>query len=154
MNITEHFTLEEMTFSDTAERKGINNSIPSNLRSNIKLTCEKMELIRKALGNKSITVTSGFRSQALNTAIGGVSKSDHMLALAVDFKCPEVGTPFEICKILEPIREQLGIKQLIYEYGRWVHVGFNPVEKEPINRVLTYKLINGQVKAIPGIQQI
>lgn len=120
--LTEHFTLEEMTASQTAARMGIPNQPPPEVYQQLVRTCQMMELIRHELLDKPITVTSGYRSEAVNRAVGGVGKSQHSTGMAVDFICPGFGTPLEICQALEPKMAELGIDQLIHEYGSWVHV--------------------------------
>lgn len=120
--LTSHFTLVEMTHSDTAVRRGIGNSPPADAFAQLKLTCEMLEKIRHVLGDKPLIVTSGYRSAALNAAVGGVATSQHQLGQAADFLCPDFGTPREICEKLAPLMAELGIDQLIFEYSLWVHV--------------------------------
>jgi zinc D-Ala-D-Ala carboxypeptidase len=123
--LTEHFTLEEFTDSQTAARKGIPNVPPvgSPERANLMRTAETMELVRMMLGDKPVLVSSGYRSPAVNAAVGGSKSSAHMSGLAVDFSCPGFGTPKAICKKLEPRMRELGIDQLIHEFDSWVHLG-------------------------------
>jgi zinc D-Ala-D-Ala carboxypeptidase len=123
--LTPHFTLEEFTDSQTAARKGIPNVPPmgSPERANLQRTAEVMETVRIILGNHPILVSSGYRSPAVNAAVGGSKSSAHMSGLAVDFSCPSFGTPLQICKRLEPAMRELGIDQLIHEYETWVHLG-------------------------------
>jgi zinc D-Ala-D-Ala carboxypeptidase len=123
--LTEHFTLEEFTDSQTAARKGINNVPPANSqeRKNIQRTAETMEKVRTILGDKPILISSGYRSPQVNAAVGGSKSSAHMSGLAVDFSCPGFGTPLQICKKLHPHMKELGIDQLIHEYDTWVHLG-------------------------------
>lgn len=120
--LTQHFTLAEMTYSQTAARMGIDNTPPLDVMAELKQTCEMMEKIRTVLGNKPITVTSGYRSEAVNRAVGGVGKSQHQTGQACDFICPGFGDPHEICEALEPMMAMLGIDQLIWEFASWVHV--------------------------------
>lgn len=140
MHLTPHFTLDEMIGSDTAERLGIDNMPPGNVIASIRNTAEMMERIRAHLSgifgrDVPIIVTSGYRCEALNRAIGSEDTSHHRRGWAVDFKAPSFGTPFEICACLQPVMDDIGIGQLIHEYGRWVHVSTGPVA--PVNRVLT-----------------
>src|SRR5574343_627287 len=104
MQLTEHFTLEEFQFSDTAVRKGIDNSVPQDLLDNVTLTAMGMERVRSILG-KPIKVTSGYRGPKLNAAIGGAKSSAHMSGLACDFTCESYGTPLDICKRLVQVKE-------------------------------------------------
>src|SRR5699024_60430 len=90
----------------------------------LRATAQCMERVRILLGNEPIHVDSWFRSSALNIAVGGVSNSAHRLGYAVDFVCPTYGAPLIIAQRL--VTTQLKFDQLIYEYGRWVHVSFDP----------------------------
>jgi len=133
--MTPHFSLAEFTASDTAARLGIDNSLPNELREAAHRTLEMMERIRSHLG-VPITITSGYRCEALNRAIGSKPGSDHTLAFAVDFKASRAGTPAKIAKSLESVIGVLGIGQLILEFGAWVHVS-TKIPDKPINRVIT-----------------
>ena len=135
--VTEHFTLEEFTISSTADRLGIDNSIPSQLMANMARTAGVMELVRLLLGNKSVIVTSGYRSPELNKAVGGVpGKSAHLAGLACDFICPAFGSPLAVCKALSPHTTALKFDQLIYEYS-WVHIGLASPGDQPRQQLLT-----------------
>jgi zinc D-Ala-D-Ala carboxypeptidase len=133
VNLSTHFSLEE--FTATAHR-GIDNSLPDRLLADARQTCELMERIRAHLGGVPIIVTSGYRCPQLNRAIGSADTSDHIRALAVDFKAPAFGTPYEVAKELARHVEDLGIGQLIHEFGSWVHVSTR-VPSNPVNRVIT-----------------
>ena len=119
--LTEHFTLEEFTKSTVASRLKIDNSVPTELMPNIKLTAAKLELVRQALG-KPIIITSGYRCPALNARVGGVATSAHTQGLAVDFHS-SFGTPKEICQRL--IDAGVQFDKLIQEHNQWVHIGFS-----------------------------
>lgn len=123
MNLSQHFTYEEMTVSETAARKGIDNNPPPAFLENLKITCQFMEVVRAALRHP-IKVTSGYRSPTLNTAIGGSVHSAHCLGYAVDFSCPEFGTPFVVATELATKLEEFD--QIIHEYESWVHASFDP----------------------------
>lgn len=133
--MTPHFSLEEFTASDTAARLGIDNRLPDELRENALKTLQMMERIRFHI-DAPITITSGYRCEALNRAIGSKPTSDHTLAFAVDFKAPRAGTPYEIAKDLASVIDVLGIGQLILEFGTWVHVSLARPDKT-INRIIT-----------------
>ncbi len=123
--LTEHFTLEEFTDSQTAARRGINN-VPGPLsqeRSNLQGTAEVMEKVRTLLGDHPILISSGYRNPWVNSAVGGSKNSAHTHGLAVDFSCPGFGTPLQVCEALEPHMKALGIDQLIHEYKTWIHLG-------------------------------
>jgi zinc D-Ala-D-Ala carboxypeptidase len=124
-HLSKNFTLEEFTDSQTAARKHINNAPPAQELVNLKRTAEVMEKVRTLLGDKPILVSSGYRSPAVNAAVGGSKSSAHMSGLAVDFSCPGFGTPKHICKTLEPHMKALGVDQLIHEYNQWIHLGLS-----------------------------
>lgn len=138
-HLTPHFTLEEFTNSQTAARKGIKNVPPvgSVERHNLQATAEVMEEVRSLLNNHPILISSGYRSPPVNAAVGGSKGSAHMGGLAVDFICPDFGTPLEICKELEPHMRKLGIDQLIHEFGTWVHLGLRPKDMAPRHQAMT-----------------
>lgn len=83
--LSQHFTWREATFSATAHREGIDNTPPQAARENIERAAFGMEAVRSLLGDKPITVTSWFRSPAVNKAVGGSDTSSHLTGLAVDF---------------------------------------------------------------------
>lgn len=145
MKITPHFTLEEVEFSQTAVRKGIDNKLPPELMDNVKRMAELMEKVRYEL-NSTIHITSWYRCHELNAAIGGSSKSAHPLGLACDFVSP-FGTPLEICKA---IQSKVGYDQLIDE-GTWVHIGLSL--EPPRYEVLTARFPNGKVVYTKGLTQ-
>ena len=133
--MTPHFSLDEFTASDTAARLNIDNRIPDELRENALKTLQMMERIRFHI-DAPISITSGYRCEALNRAIGSKPTSDHTLAFAVDFKAPKAGTPYEIAKDLAGVIDVIGIGQLILEFGTWVHVSLARPDKT-INRIIT-----------------
>lgn len=84
-----YFTVAEMVKSETADRRGIDNRLPKALICNVNgLIDNVLDPLREAYG-KPITVTSGYRCEALNKAVGGSKTSEHMKGMAADI----VGTP-------------------------------------------------------------
>ena|ERR1039458_6237266 len=124
MQLTEHFSLEEMTFSQVAARRGINNTPPPAQLANLARTAQAMEQVKGILGGKSVHVDSGYRSTLVNADVGGVSSSAHCKGLACDFVCPDFGTPYEVAKAILASVECPDFDQLILEYG-WVHLGLS-----------------------------
>jgi zinc D-Ala-D-Ala carboxypeptidase len=123
MNLSDHFTLEEATHSDTATRLGINNQPSAVQLENMKKAAEGMEKVRALLG-KSIHVNSWLRLPEVNVAVGGSKISSHMDGWAIDFTCKDFGNPLAVCKAIEAA----GIKfdQMIHEYASWTHISFAP----------------------------
>jgi zinc D-Ala-D-Ala carboxypeptidase len=141
MNLSPHFTVEEFTASDTASRRGIDNSLPATLLVAAGQTCDMLERIRDRLSQLAgvtvpIEISSGYRCHALNQAVGSADTSDHPKGMAADFKAPTFGSPLEVCQALAPLVSDLEIGQLIYEYGRWIHVSTRRPDKQ-INRIIT-----------------
>lgn len=125
MKLTKHFTLEELTRSDVAVRKGIDNTPPGFVIENLRRLADRLETLR-ALLDAPIIVSSGYRCPILNHAIGGSRTSAHTSGLAADFIAPDFGTPLEIARVIERHADALDYDQLIYE-GAWVHIGFTLV---------------------------
>jgi len=122
MNLSKHFTLHEMTVSQTASRKGIDNTPGDSEIVALKTLCEKVLDPIRVHFDRPVIVTSGFRSVRLNKAIGGSSTSQHCKGEAADFTVPGVSN-YELCKWME---RNLNYDQLIYEYGEsgWVHSSY------------------------------
>lgn len=143
MQLSEHFTLEEATYSETAVRMGIPNQ-PSSLQlENMKHAAAELEKIRALLG-KPMHINSWLRLPDVNVAVGGSKISSHMDGFAIDFTCAGFGTPLEVCKAIE----KSGIKfdQMIHEFARWTHISFAP---EMRGQVLT--IFRPENKYKPGI---
>lgn len=146
--LTNHFSLEELTHSDTASARGIDNTLPSELLPNMQGVAEMLERIRAVL-DAPINISSGYRCPALNKAVGGAKTSDHLNALAADITAPGFGTPTEVARLLAPLVETLGIGQIILEGVRgkqWVHVSTKQPSNQ-INRVITIT----DLGVMPGI---
>jgi putative chitinase len=122
MNLSEHFTLEEATHSDTAIKLGISNQPDERQLGNLKKSAEGMEKVRALLG-KPIGISSWLRLPEVNVAVGGSKVSAHMDGFAIDFTCPAVGVPLEIAKKIAA--SDIQYDQMIHEYGRWVHISFD-----------------------------
>jgi len=139
--LSPHFSLAEMTYSATAIQQGINNTPNNDQVAKLKELCElTLEGIRTLCGDNPVNVSSGFRSQQLNAAIGGASNSAHMYGCAADFTIAGYGSPLQICQLVQKHMQALRVDQLIYERpsGVWVHVGIAiPPSTTPRHQVLT-----------------
>lgn len=133
--LSPHFSLDELTLSETAVRLHLDNTPSDRALVNLRRTASVLEKIRARLGNKPISVSSGYRSKQVNTAVRGSSNSFHVLGLACDFICPSAGNPLQICKIIAA--SDIPFDQLIHEYGRWVHVGIAVEGTSPRRQLLT-----------------
>ena len=120
-----YFTLAEMTKSATAQRKGINNGPSIQVCKSLTALIEKvLDPLREAYG-KPIIVTSGYRCEKLNKAVGGAASSQHVKGEAADIRSVQ-DTPEENKKLFDLIvKLGLPFDQLINEYNYdWVHVSF------------------------------
>ncbi len=117
--LSPNFTLEELTTTNT----GLDNTPNADEIERLKLLAAFMEKVRAVLGNKSMSVNSAFRSEAVNNAVGGVPNSAHRLGYACDFVCPSFGTPLDVCKALDAAGTAgtIVFDQLIQE-GTWTHI--------------------------------
>ena len=136
MKLSKNFSLQELTKSDTAIRKSIDNTPSDEVLSNLTSLCNMvLQKVRDSHG--VVTVTSGYRSPELNKAIGGSTTSDHCKGCAADFEVPGLDNK----QLALWIIDNLTFKQLIlefYEDGQpnsgWVHCSFE--EGDNNNQVL------------------
>lgn len=128
MQLTKNFTLSELTYSDKASARGIDNSLPPYLMRNAQALAERLQLIRGALG-VPVTISSGYRCPELNKAVGGSKSSQHQLALAADIHAKGY-TAQELFKFITG--SNFGFDQLILERvggKEWVHISVQPKER-------------------------
>jgi putative chitinase len=140
VNLTPHFTLEELTTTN----KALDNTPSKEMIEVLRTTAFHMERVRELLGNVSIKVSSGYRSPEVNKAVGGSKTSAHLLGYAVDFTAYG-HTPLTIANTLA--KSDLKFDQLIYE-GTWVHISFDPKMRR---EVLTARFKNGKATYLKGI---
>lgn len=149
MNLTQNFSLIELTSSETAARKGIDNTPTQDVITNLRELCVYvLQPLREQYG-KSINITSGYRSPKVNKAIGGSTTSDHCFGNAADFTVAisDYHHVFSILRTLE-------FDQLIWEFGdihapQWIHVSFRC---KGANRKQVLKAVKnalGQTKYLP-----
>lgn len=144
MNLTEHFTLEEMIFSSTATVRGIDNTATPEIVANLTTLCATLEQVRALLGFP-MHIDSGYRCPDLNMAVRGVPTSAHVTGFAADFICPQFGAPLEIVKALGA--SDLKWDQVIQE-GTWVHLSVAPAMRQ---QALTAHFVNGVASYQQGI---
>jgi len=128
MKLTENFSLNELTKSQTAERKGIDNTPSAEHQDNLKSLCEMiLQPIRDHFG-QVVSVSSGYRSPELCVAIGSSTQSQHAKGQASDFEIFGVSNK----ELADWIDENLDYDQLILEYWKesdpnsgWIHCSFN-----------------------------
>lgn len=129
MKFTEHFTLEELTFTSHREFDNTPNVLQIN---NLQRLAEFMEQVRELLG-KPILVDSAYRSPEVNHAVGSTSVSQHLRGCACDFRVPGM-TPAQVVEAIH--KSDLEYDQLILELG-WTHISIpNTDDAEPRNIAL------------------
>jgi hypothetical protein len=136
--LSPHFTLAELVRSDTATAKGILNLPDAMEVRNLGRVANVLEEIRSLCGDNPVLISSAFRSEELNRAVGGVPNSAHRKGLAADFTIPAFGSPTDICRFLVGRIDFLGLDQLICEKTgghEWVHIGLS--DSPPRHQALT-----------------
>ena len=154
MKLSKYVSLAEVTRSDTAKRKGIDNSPTAEHLENLKVISEEVfDKVREYFG-VPIFISSGYRYAALNKAIGGSSTSDHNLGKALDLDQDGHGNGVRNIDVLNYIINNLEFDQVIAEFRRadgdfdWVHVGYRKGANR--NQVLeAYRDANGKTKYKP-----
>jgi hypothetical protein len=116
MNLTEHFTLEELTHTD---HRQFDNTPNDAELANLTRLAEFLEQVKTLLGNKPIMVNSAFRSKLVNDAVGSKDSSQHRVGCAADVRVPGM-TPNEVVQAV--IASDLGYDQIIREFDRWTHI--------------------------------
>ena len=119
MNLTAHFTLEELTASETAERNGWDNTPNEQELANLVRLAEFLEQVKEVLAGKPIIISSGLRTKKVNDAVGSKDTSQHRIGCAADFKVPGM-TPDEVVKAI--VASGIEYDQVIREFDRWTHI--------------------------------
>jgi len=115
-NLTEHFTLEELTHTDHRE---FDNTPNDAEKANLERLALFLEQVKEVLGGKPIMVNSAFRCKQVNDAVGSKDTSQHRIGCAADIRVPNM-TPDEVVKAV--IASGIGYDQLIREFDRWTHI--------------------------------
>lgn len=152
MQLTENFSLAEMIKSETALRRGLDNTPGEEEISNLRTLCEQvLQPIRTAYA-RGVKVNSGFRHPDVNAAVGGSRTSDHCRGMAADIEIPGVAN-YDLAKYIEDYFE---FTQLILEFytpgvpdSGWVHVSYDPNNLK--KQVLTAMRENGKTVYKPGL---
>jgi len=131
MWLTPNFSLEQLIYSETAERERIDNTPAPEIMNQLLRLAQGLEQVRTLTGYP-LDISSGYRCPELNARIGGAMSSQHTRGEAVDFTCAEYGPPLDIIKAIRA--SDIDFDQCILEYARWVHISFSAA---PRGRVLT-----------------
>jgi hypothetical protein len=131
MNLTKHFTLEELTHTD---HRTLDNNPNDTEIANLQRLAEFLEEVKILLGGKPIMVNSAFRSDMVNRSCGSSSTSQHRLGCAADIRVPGM-TPNEVVKAV--LASDLDYDQIIREFDRWTHISIpNSIHNEPRKQAL------------------
>ena len=141
MSLSEHFTLAEATYSETAIRMGLNNQPSERQLANMQASAQQLEKVRGITG--ALRVNSWLRLPDVNVAVGGSKVSSHMDGWAI-YCSSSSYTPYELCQLV--LKAEIKFDQMIHEYGRWMHISFAPDMRQ---QKLTIYKPEGKYK--PGI---
>ena len=119
MNLTEHFTLEELTA--TSHRQFDNTPNDAEM-ANLVLLAEFLEQVKAALDNKPVMINSAFRSKQVNDSVGSKDTSQHRTGCAADFKVPGM-VPDAVVRAI--IAAGLPYDQIIREFDAWTHISIS-----------------------------
>lgn len=152
MKLTANFTLNELTQSETALRKGLDNAPTQDVISALQtLAVNVLQPVREHYG-KGVKVNSGYRSPEVNASVGGSKTSDHCKGQAADIEIPGVAN----AELAAYIRDELQFTQLILEFytpgvpdSGWVHVSYDPANLK--KQVMTATKRDGKTVYLPGL---
>ena len=131
MQLSEHFTLEELTHTD---HRQFDNTPNDAEMANLVRLADFMEEVKSALGGKPVMINSAFRCKQVNDAVGSKDTSQHRIGCAADIRVPGM-TPDEVVKAV--IAAGLGYDQIIREFDRWTHISVpNKSEDKPRRQAL------------------
>ena len=152
MNLTQNFSLAEMTKSETALRLDLPNDPEIDHLENLKALAENvLQPVRNYFG-MGVKVNSAYRHPDVNKAVGGSTTSDHCKGMAADIEIPGIPN----AELAEWIQDNLEFRQLILEFytpgvpdSGWVHVSYNSSDNK--KQVLTAMKENGKTVYKPGL---
>ena len=116
MQLSEHFTLDELTHTD---HRQFDNTPNATEMANLVRLAAFLEEVKEVLGGKPVMINSAFRSEAVNNAVGSKNTSQHRIGCAADLRVPGM-TPDEVVKAV--IVSGIGYDQIIREFDRWTHI--------------------------------
>ena len=125
MQLSEHFTLEELTA--TSHREFDNTPKASELANLMRLAA-LLEQVKTVLGGKPVMINSGFRSKQVNDSVGSKDTSQHRIGCAADIRVPGM-TPNEVVKAI--MASDIGYDQLIREFDSWTHISVPDMPTRP-----------------------
>ena len=128
--MTENFSLEEMTVSEIAVRKGLDNTPNATEITNLMRTALLLEQVRELI-KKPIIINSAFRSKAVNDAVGSKDTSQHRIGCAADIRVPGM-TPKQVVEAC--IKANIPYDQVIQEFDSWTHISVPDMAARPPRR--------------------
>jgi hypothetical protein len=152
MQLTENFSLHELTKSETALRLNLDNTPDEDAIDSLRLLAQKvLQPVRDHYG-MGVKVNSGYRSPESNAAVGGSKTSDHCKGQAADIEIPSVPN----AELAQWIMYNLDYTQLILEFytpgipdSGWVHVSYDPNNLK--KQELTAMKVDGKTQYINGL---
>lgn len=152
MQLTTNFSLAELTHSDTAVKKGLDNTPTEAVIANLKTLAEKvLQPVREHYG-KSVKVNSGYRAPEVNASVGGSKTSDHCKGMAADIEIVGVAN----ADLAQYIKDTLQFTQVILEFytqgipdSGWVHISYDPADLKC--QALTAVKKDGKTVYLPGL---
>jgi zinc D-Ala-D-Ala carboxypeptidase len=132
MNLSPHFTLEELTHTD---HRQLDNTPNDSEKVNLVRLASLLEQVKQAVGGKPVMVNSAFRSKAVNDAVGSKDTSQHRLGCAADIRVPGM-KPREVVEVC--IAAKVPFDQIILEFDAWTHIS---VPNDPGNKPRSSRLI-------------
>ena len=149
IRLTNNFYLKEFVISQVAERHGYKNEPNEKQIDNLRLLCVNVLQPLREIINVPILINSGFRSFDVNAAVGGRSNSQHLEGKATDFVVPSMN----LVDVLNTIIQELSFDQLIYEFGKWIHVSWNGdknrkdvMVSRKVHGKTVYEKLNGELR--------
>ena len=134
MNLSTHFTLEELTRSEVAARMGFDNTPNEQEIENLRRLASLLEMVKSAVGMKPVMINSGFRSKPVNDAVGSKDSSQHRIGCAADLRVPGM-KPREVVEAC--IVNGVPFDQIILEFDAWTHISVpNTPDTKPRNQRL------------------
>jgi uncharacterized protein YcbK (DUF882 family) len=116
MNLSPHFTLDELTHTD---HRQFDNTPNATEIANLVRLANLLEQVKTAIGGKPVMINSAFRCKQVNDAVGSKDTSQHRIGCAADIRVPSM-TPDEVVKAV--IASGIGYDQIIREFDRWTHI--------------------------------
>ncbi|WP_323842950.1 D-Ala-D-Ala carboxypeptidase family metallohydrolase [Moraxella sp. Pampa] len=158
IQLTKNFTLSELTRSSTADRLGLINTPDERAVANLRLSARGLWQPARDILGVPMQVSSGYRSQTLNRAIGGSPTSAHRYGLAIDFTAKAFGNTRKVARYLVAELKARGIKfdQLILEFpdspNSWIHLGYKHPNGQQRGQVLTAIKRGGRTVYVSGLR--